>query len=93
MWYKPHCADYCTHYSAPGAVEALGAEGGRALGVPGQPLGAEEPGGAHHHAQHGLLAGGLAAAEVSLQARRTPLRALVLHRAHQEEEAAEARGG
>ena len=75
-----------THYSPPRAVEPLGAEGGRALGVSGQPLGAEEAGGAHHLAQHGLLAGGLAAAVMSPQARRTALRPFVLHSKEEEEE-------
>lgn len=58
-----------THNASPRAEEASGAEGGRALGVPGQTLRAEEAWGAHHYAQHGLLAGGLITAVVALQAR------------------------
>ena len=55
------------------------------MGVSGLPLGAEEAGRAHHHAQHGLLAGGLAAAVMAPQARRTALRTFVLHSEEEEE--------
>ena len=68
-----------THDASSGAVEASRAEGGRALGVSGQTLGAEKAWGANHDAQHGFLAGGLITAVVTLQAWRTLQRSFVLH--------------
>lgn len=74
------CMYYCpTHNPSSGAVEALRAKGGWALGVSGQTLRTEKTWGAHHDAQHGFLTSGHITAVVALQAQRTLQRAFILH--------------